>query len=316
MYSTAVKIMNVLNSKAIKSIRTLLLVASALGCAVVAPQAAQAGEIFNGWNYSIDSFKDGTEGSVIGNKSAFEFYGLAFREYDDKVVFAVNSNLSLDGYLSKGARGGSIGYGDLFINFADTDNFANAEGSSDLYAVKFAQNDTTQSIGLYSDVTSQSLTTVNQGYSSIKQNTNTVSGLKVSKNEKGEASFGDLEANTTYFNQNAAARTNMKSGTYASSVTMLDSFDSDLDFGNFGAVGKYTFGFSVEKSSLQIGNFVAHLFAECGNDGVVLDGQILGNVKSAQPVPESSPVAGLAVVGMMSGLAWRKRKQAKVVVEA
>ncbi len=304
--------MTLRNIKSIWSVKSLLTLAAAIGAATVAsPNAAQAGEIYEGWNYSIDSFMDGTEYSTIGDNSEFEFYGLAFREYEDKVVFAVNSNLAQEGYASSGARGGSIGYGDFFINFGEG-SLADGEAAGDLYAVQFADNDTNKAEGLYSDVTTKSLTRFNSGYRKIKDHTNTVNNRL-----GGEASYGDLDADGDYFNKNAGAKTHIRNGEFEGGITKIDDvsgFDSDLDFGNFGAEGDYTFGFSIDKSKLQVGNFVAHLFAECGNDGVVIDGEIVGNVESAA-VPESSPLAGLAVIGMAGGaLALRKRKQAKLEV--
>lgn len=324
--------MSLRNVKSIWSVKSLIRLAAVMSCATIAsPGAAQAGQLFNGWNYSIDSFNDGTEGRIIGSESAFEFYGMAFREYEDKVVFAINSNLAPEGYASNTAMGGAIGYGDLFINFGG-DNFEAAEGTSDLYAVKFTDNDSTSTFqnnrgqdreaiqqGLYKNVSSRALTTVNDGYGSIKSHTDAV------RSYEGQASFGDYGADTEYFEASQAARTHMdveamvnnggrlrKNRHYASGITQLSSgdFDSDLDFGNFGAVGQYTFGFSVEKSALQVGNFVAHLFAECGNDGMVLEGEILGNVSSVKAVPESSALASVAAIGLLGGaMVLRKRKQ-------
>ena len=291
-----------------RSLQSVALAAAALGCVVAAPQAAQAQSV-GGWDYTMDSFNDGTEGSTIGDNSDFEFYGLAYQETADSVIFAFNSNLDLGGYDYSRARGGSIGYGDMFINFGDG-SFADAEGSDDLYAVNFADNDSNVATGLYSGVTSQSLTTVNAGYRSINQHTNTVNNRL-----GGNASHGDLAADDAYFNTSGAARTHMASGTYESGITMLSSFDG-LDFGQFGANGAHTYGFSIDKSKLKMGEFVANFFAECGNDGIAIEGELTGLVATpedpdTQAVPESSPMAGLLVVGMMAGgAALRKRRAA------
>lgn len=292
-----------------QSIQTLAIATATFGCLLSGPQsAAQAGELYQDWNYAIDSFNDGTEYSTVGNKSAFEFYGLAYREYADNVVFAFNSNLNLDGWAHRNAKGGNVGYGDMFINFGGG-TFAEAEGTEDLFAVNFANNDSNLQKGVYSNVTSQSLTTQNVGYSTMKQHTNTVAKLG------GVARYGDLTTQDAYFNQSKAARTHIKTGDYASGITMLDSFEG-LDFGHFGAVGKYTYGFSLDKSALKMGDFVANFFAECGNDGIAIAGKLTGMVATppdsdTQAVPENSPMAGLLVVGMMAGGAVaRKRKLA------
>lgn len=289
-----------------QSVKSLALAATVLSCVVAAPQAAQAGQLRNGWTYAIDSFNDGTEYSTIGDDSAFEFYGLAYQETADSVIFAFNSNLDLDGWQHRRAKGGAVGYGDLFLNFGDG-SFADAEGSDDLYAVNFSDNDSNLDTGLYSNVTSQSLTRKNLGYSSIQSHTNRVANLG------GSANHGDLAADDAYFNKNAAARTHIQTGTYESSITMLDSFDG-LDFGHFGANGSNTYGFSIDKSQLKMGSFVANFFAECGNDGIAIEGELTGLIDTPQEpdtraVPESSPMAGLIVVGMMAGgAALRKRR--------
>jgi hypothetical protein len=371
----AVKIMNLRNIKSIWSVKSLVMATTLIACATIAPGAAQAGQMSQGWNYSIDSFKDGTEGGKIGSTSKFEFYGLAFREYKNKVVFAVNSNLSREGYAYANAQGGNIGYGDMFLNFGDKTSFKNSDGTSNMYGVNFANNDSGLANGLYTNAKAQSLTRSNSGYTSLAQHTNTVKNLTTADGQQGAASYGDLGADTTYFDQsfgqdvkvwkdvrvqvgtkqvqkevvkrvrirgqwvnqtvwetvtepvyetqrqqvtetqvNNSAATHIKSGTYSSGITMIDSFSdkSKLDFSKFGATGQYTFGFSIDKSKLQTGNFVASLFAECGNDGVVINGKILGDT-GIRSVPESSPLAGLAVIGMVGGaLALRKRQQAKL----
>lgn len=291
-----------------RSLQSITLAAAAMGCVVAAPQAAQAGELHNGWTYAIDSFNDGTEGSTIGDNSAFELYGLAYTETADSVIFAFSSNLELDGWQHRRARGGSVGYGDLFINFGDG-SFADADGTDELYAVNFADNDSNLETGLYSGVKSKSLTTKNLGYSSIESHTDRVAALG------GEADHGDYAADDGYFKTHKGARTHIKRGTYESGITMLDSFDG-LDFNHFDADGDYTHGFSIDKSGLSMGEFVANFFFECGNDGIVLEGELTGLVATAeepdsQAVPESSPMAGLLVVGMMAGgAALRKRRMA------
>ncbi len=293
-----------------RSLQSITLAVAALGCVVAAPQAAQAQSTsIGGWNYTMDSFNDGTEGRIIGDNSDFEFYGLAYQETADSVIFAFNSNLDINGYDYSRARGGNIGYGDMFINFGDG-SFADAEGTDDLFAVNFADNDSNVATGLYSGVTSQSLTTVNAGYGSINSHTNTVNNRL-----GGNASHGDLSATDSYFNTSSAARTHMASGTYESGITMLSSFNG-LDFGQFGANGAHTYGFSIDKSKLKMGEFVANFFAECGNDGMAIKGELTGltappETPDSQPVPESSPMAGLLVVGMMAGgAAIRKRRMA------
>ncbi|NJR64226.1 MAG: PEP-CTERM sorting domain-containing protein [Leptolyngbyaceae cyanobacterium CRU_2_3] len=264
-------------------------------------QTVQAGTLYQNWNYSIDSANDGTEGSTIGSKSKFEFYGMAFKEAANKVYFAFNSNLSKDGYGSGSARNGRINYGDLFLNFKNTSSFNKANGS--LYGIRFdGKNDTEVGVGLYQNVVAKSLTTVNSGYGSLQQHTNTVSNLK------GSASYGDLAATTTYFNSSQGAYTTIASGKSLGSYAELsakDLQDQGLDFSHFNAKGTYTFGFSIDRKLLPTGDFIANFFAECGNDGVALAGTL-------KDVPEPSALVGLTAVGLMVAGSRLRRRNSSV----
>jgi hypothetical protein len=177
----------------LQSVKTFLGTAATLCVLAIAGQQAQAGTLHNNWNYSIDSFNDGTEGGIIGDNSKFEFYGMAFKATADKVYFAFNSNLSKAGYDLDYAQNGRINYGDLFLNFKDVSSFNNANGS--LFGIRFDdRNDTGLSLGLYDQVTATSLTTVNSGYTSLNHHDSTVDNYL-----KGSSSYGDLAADTTYF---------------------------------------------------------------------------------------------------------------------
>ena len=283
-----------------QTLKTFIGAVAIAGTLALTGQQAQAGTMHNGWNYSIDSFNDGTEGSKVGKDSKFEFYGMAFKQTADKVIFAFNSNLAKTGYAYAHAAGGNIGYGDLMLDFTGKGNLTKANGG--LQAVHFASNDMNRTVGLYDGVTAKSVATANSGYFSTNYHTSTVNSLK------GKASYGDMASNTTYFNGNEAALNVINTGTYKGGVTQLSNFkDLGLDFGHFKATGTQTFGFSIDKSLLPKGSFVASLFAECGNDGVVLTGK----------VPEPSTLVGLAAVGLMVGASQlRKRRNAAVLVEA
>lgn len=305
-------------------LRTAVLSTAALGTVTVGTlafnQQAEAGTLHNGWNYSIDSFNDGTEGRIIGDNSKFEFYGMAFKQTKDKVYFAFNSNLSLDGYADAGALNKKISYGDLFLNFTNPKSFNQANGS--LYGVRFDNTNDTRftsqrtvttgrrtrtitetkapELGLYQNVTTTSYTTRNRGYNSPDHHTKTVASYK------GKASYGDMAANTSYFDNGKAAQTNMASGSFLGAIHSIADFKGlGLDFANFKAKGTYTFGFSIDKALLPNGQFVANLFAECGNDGMVLTGELTD-------VPEPSVMAGLAVVGLtVAASRAKKGSQAK-----
>jgi hypothetical protein len=300
-----------MKNKTFQAIVGLIATASVMG---MTTQQAQAGTLLNGWNYAMDSFRDGTYNGKVGKTSAFEFYGMAFQETADDLIFAFNTNLAFDptnpaktGVVDRKSRGGSISYGDLFLNFTSPNSFNGAQRN--LYAVRFDQTNDTNGqfgVGLYKNVSTTSYTTQNDGYSTVSSHTNTVNNKL-----KGFADYGDLRANTTYFNQNQAAQTAIASGTRIGDINFLSkSMLSSMGL-NFGAkpinstqeVGTQTFGFKLSKSAfggqLPKGNFVANLFAECGNDGVVLKGR----------VPEPTAMLGLTAVGLMVGAKQMKRRQ-------
>lgn len=308
------------------SFQTLIGAALAATVMVTTGQEAQALNL-KGWDYSIDSAQDGTQWNsatkklIIGDNSAFEFYGMASKQTDTHLVFAFSSNLSLNGYSDNNAQNKKISYGDFFLNFTDTNSFDNANGQ--LFGVRFdLGNDTrfTRTVttvdsrgrtrtstvteaptaGLYGNVTATSLTTKNSGYKSMDEHTAKVSSLG------GSASYGDLAANTTYFNGGSAAPTNMKSGDLLGAIQMLTSSDLNgmgLNFGGVNAQGDYTFGFSIEKSLLPVGNFVASLFAECGNDGMVMAGS------TSTAVPEPTTIAGTLIAGAIGASRMRRRRK-------
>jgi hypothetical protein len=284
-----------------QTLKALLGTIAVAGTLAVSTQQAQAGTLHNGWNYSIDSSRDGTEGGTIGQNSKFEFYGMAFKQMGSKVYFAFNSNLSKDGYVDRGAAGGNISYGDLMIDFTGKGNLTKANGN--LYGVDFVNsNDSLGQQGLYSNVTAKSVTTVNAGYGTTNSHTSTVNNRL-----GGSASYGEMAANTSYIDGDKAALNIIDKGTRTGGITHISDFSGlGLDFGHFNATGTQTFGFSIDKSLLPKGSFVASLFAECGNDGMILTGET---------VPEPSALVGLAAVGVMAG-AHQLRKRRAVSLEA
>jgi hypothetical protein len=280
--------------------------------AVMGMAPAQAGTLHNGWTYSIDSFNDGTEGKTIGQKSKFEFYGMAYRQVGKNIEFAFNSNLDWSqAYQSSGARNGSIAYGDLMLNFGDQTSFTAAETANKMYGVRFDSNNDSRvngqngGLGLYSGVTTESLTTVNSGYSSVGQHKQYVTKYG------GFDSYGDLAQSTTYFGaQTAAAQTHIKTGTLQQNLSgITTSFaNTGLDFGHFNATGTKTFGFTLDASKMPTGKFMASLFAECGNDGIVLSGEIKDLKSVPTKVPEGSSGAGVMAIGAMVATAALRRK--------
>ncbi|NES70761.1 MAG: PEP-CTERM sorting domain-containing protein, partial [Okeania sp. SIO2D1] len=92
-------------------------------------------------------------------------------------------------------------------------------------------------------------------------------------------------------------------------VTFINDFSNlGLDFaGNVAQTGSYTYGFSFDTSNFDYGEFVAHVFAECGNDGIGFTGLVreFPDVEASQEVPEPAALTGLALLGL--GLLTRRQ---------
>lgn len=286
--------------------KTLTLLA---GCAVVSTCVGLAPAQAQEWNYTIDSFNDGSQAGRRGEDSNFEFYGMALKETADKVYFAINSNLNLGGEYSGRAQDDYIHYGDLFFNFTGSD-LDDAQGN--LFAIKFdAGNDSgVNEVGVYGNVVGTNVAKTNSGFKHMKQHRNWA-------NKKGTASMGDLTHDDDYFQQGKWAVTNsIESGNYLGGISFLSDTqlaDAGLDFGSVdaGVAGRHTIGFSFDRSLLPDGDFIAHVFAECINDGLAMMGNLpmvrvpdgSGDVET----PEPGLLAGMALMG---GLGLIKRRKA------
>lgn len=272
------------------------LTAVAIGLAAVgtAPSASAAA-LHQGWNYAIDSFNDGYEGGTIGRNSAYEMYGIATTQRNGKIYMALNGNMLITGAPATGAVDGNIGWGDLLLNF--TGNSLNA-ASGNLFAIRFADtNDSgVPTVGVWGNVVAQSVTGVNNGFTSQNAYVSAVQAVG------GTPTMADLSATDPYLNPSGAILNSIGSGTKLGDIQSLSATDLSnlgLDFGHFNATGSQTIGFSFDESLVPTGDFLATIFAECGNDGMAIQ---------AAAVPEPTTMAGLALAGGGFSLLRRKRK--------
>ena len=196
----------------------------------------------NSWQYTIDSDLDGVEGGAIGG-TTFEIYGLAFREIDSEIWVVINANLPFDGYSSRYAADGHIGYGDVFFNFSGAD-FETASTNGDLYAVRFDErNDSgAPQIGVYNNVSAKSVTGVNQGFKHLAHYESYV-------NKKGGfISYGDLPEGQTYYAQSISLNV-IDSGDYLAPITLLTSNDLlNAGYDMLAYEGSTTVAFKFDKS--------------------------------------------------------------------
>jgi hypothetical protein len=299
------------------------------GCALTSVGIAAAPAHANDWDYAIDSFEDGQQGSspngpIVGADSAFEFYGMALKATADTVYVAINANLSLAGYETTrtDVTDGKIGYGDLFLNFTGNAKFADAEGDSNLFGIRFdGNNNSGVDVGVYSGVTSKDVTAANAGFKHFNEYKKQIG------QRNGIPGFGDLawtdnnDDMVPYFgpaNQTHQFPTSIASGNSIGGIQDLTQEEIDsLNFQQYGAVGDYTFGFSFDRSLLPEagGDFVAHLVAECFNDGLALIGHIPPVTRvdipdPSQEAPEPALASGLLLLGGLGVLKRRTQQKA------
>ncbi|MGB3692249.1 MAG: XDD3 family exosortase-dependent surface protein [Spirulinaceae cyanobacterium] len=283
------------------SFKKLALTAAGSGLIALGLGFAEAAQAFS-WNYTADSFADGTGNGQVGGD--YEIFGTAYAQKGNRLYIGINSNLAKGGVAYNGAADGNINYGDFFFNFSGK-NFNTAMKDGDLFAVKFAEgNDSgATELGLYGGVQAKSVTKQNSGFDSLKKYNDAIN-----KQTEKDASLGDLTIQQSYDYLGKDSSILNVIDTYktvvSNDVTLIDDFSSlGLDFAsNLGKTGKYTYGFSFDVSSLPKGDFIAHLLVECGNDSVA----ILGDIET-QDVPEPATAASLAVFGL--GLAMRRRQR-------
>jgi hypothetical protein len=248
------------------------------------------------WHYAIDSFSDGynslPDGSVLlGNSSSYEFYGLAIAQDGSNLFVALNANMPLEGIAANNAQDGVISWGDLFFNFSG-DNFNTASSSNSLYAIRFApsNNSNAPTLGVYNNVMATSVTLTNSGFNNLTDYNQYV------QSAGGTPSLADLSANTSYFNQTAPVLNVIDTGNFVTNISWLNVEQLnqlDLNFSQYGATGTQTIGFSFDAGVLPTGNFIASIFAECANDGMVLAGDIR---EAPEPVSILGAIAGIGLV--------------------
>ena len=125
----------------------------------------------------------------------------------------------------------------------------------------------------------------------------------------GNPNMGDLGAYDPYFNQNHHVQNVIASGNKIGDVNLISDFSGlGLDFGFIGATGTNIIGFSVDRSLLPTGYFLAHLAAECDNDVSAMSGNleaIFTEPEKPADVPEPQTVTGLLVTGLLGMLSKR-----------
>ncbi|NER83278.1 MAG: PEP-CTERM sorting domain-containing protein [Leptolyngbya sp. SIO1D8] len=287
-----------------------LIVPAALLWAALVPASLQAANIY----YTTDSFSDGVTGNIVGGtNSTFELYGIGYAQTETTLYIGLNTNLPIGGAINPQAIGGSVAWGDLFLNFS-SQPFSEAVADGQVYGIRFdAANDSPMSqLGLYQVQQTSSVAPFNTGFASLAEYQSVVTQAG------GTASLGDIPLDGSYLSNTNSPQNVISQGTLLSNqVSFIEDFSTvgfNSDFGFSPALsetGSYTYGFSVNKAKLPLGEFIAHVLAECANDGIAFVGTLLGqdNRPKTESVPE--PTTGLALLGLgtVYGVTQLKRRR-------
>ncbi len=281
-----------------------------------------------GWQYATNNTNNGADGSYgFGGPNGvnpYQIRGIGVLETATSIIVALNANMPLTGYAdadAPGVTGGQIGWGDLFFNFQGQ-TFDQAEAAGNLFGVRFASanadnaqngNNPNLGVGLYSDVTTQSLTGQKDGYTTayggITRYENDVKGWagtgssNSSLNPDGTVNFGDLS--DTYYNNNGQDNTfsqnGISTGTFLSTISFLSTGSLTQALLNTGYnsslfTGTNTIAFEFDKSTLPGGQSVA---APTDTENPV----------SNSAVPEPTTIAGMFLGGLFLKMK-RDRKMA------
>lgn len=276
--------------------KVILGLTTTLALAICKP--ATASTFYNGWNYTLDSPNDSIGGNQVGN-TIYEIGGMAYTTTDTEVIFAFKSNLPLGGTSSSYAQDGHVAWGDLILNFSGQ-NLDTASNNALLHAIRFRPGGET---GLYNNVTAKDVAYEN-GMLLYDRSLRGYNNYVI--NQGGNPNMGDLGPYDPYFNQNHHVQNVMASGNRIGDVNLISDFSGlGLDFGFIGATGSNIMGFSVARSLLPTGDFLAHLAMECDNDVIAMYGNLEAIPNEAESVPEPQTVTGLLVTGLLGLLSKR-----------
>ncbi|NJN22579.1 MAG: PEP-CTERM sorting domain-containing protein [Leptolyngbya sp. RL_3_1] len=254
--------------------------------------------------YAADSFTDGVTGGVVGG-GAFELYGLGYVQQGNDLFIGLNTNLPLGGFVDSTVTGGSIAWGDMFFNFAPDLSFEAALAAGSVYGVRFdAANDSGVPLGVYQVQATKSVVAENNGFLSLQAYLDRV------HEAGGNPSMGAvIPLDGSYLSNTGLPQNEIATGRWLGEVDFIEDFSTvgfgpDFGFSNaLGQTGDFTYGFRVDSAIMPTGSFVAHVLAECINDGLGFRGELSEiaprpqpeDAPSGQSVPEPSGLIGMAI---------------------
>ena len=285
-----------------------------IGVAGLTPVTANAATLYNNWQYALDSIGD------VDGGPEYDMRGMAYTTVGNTAYVAVSSSLALGGTTNfPDALNGRISLGDMYFNFSGHNlDKASKFTDSQVFGIRFdVTNDSfgnliaspNTSLGVFGNIKTVSLASANQGPFTLDAYNSF--GLGRTTN-----AMGDLQSTTgdvsDYLGYTELVQTNIESGTKLGDISLLNRSQLSglgVNFNHFGSqyddtASASVFGFSFDRRLMPAGDFTAHLFEECNNDGVAI------NIRGTAAVPEPGAIAMLVGMGVTGvGLVARRRKQ-------
>ncbi|MEL7141089.1 MAG: PEP-CTERM sorting domain-containing protein [Cyanobacteria bacterium J06573_11] len=278
-----------------------------------APQA-MAGQVIDGWNYSIDAVGDSNDGPV------YDIRAIAIKETTDTVYVSISANLPLSGVYNDRAEDSRIGWGDLFFDFSG-EGFSAANEQRQLYAVKFSSgnNASVEETGVYGEVSAKSVGPENNGFRTLEEyfeagleRPNTL-GSDFTDKESAYQYYGIEDYSIEDYDSAAEADVTAEKslnedsvgtpidnvidqGTRLGDVRLLTEEEAraaGVNFDTMDAAGTAMITLAFDRDLLPTGSFVSSVFVECANDGVAIAGAL-------EPEEPSRPSAGGGAVAALS----------------
>jgi len=250
-----------------------------------------SGDCDYSWHYFQDSDMDGVTLGAVGDLSAHEYYGMAWRQTPEVVVFAFNLNLPPTGDEQRTCV---VSMGDLLVNFETEDGvirpLPEVSAAHQLYAVRHDQTNDADvpELGVYSGVIAKSVTATNNGFTSFDAYeqfvTQEAGGHTAYGDGIDQAYYGTVPLNDI----GSGVRVGETSVQYYYTEDIPD--DMGLDWGEW-ARGWYTRIVTVPRRAFppQKISFMAHVAEECFNDVMGVRGELCGAPSiSSSPTPTGS----------------------------
>ncbi|MEL6352045.1 MAG: PEP-CTERM sorting domain-containing protein [Cyanobacteria bacterium J06627_28] len=305
------------------------LIAGVVATALLGAPQAMAGQVIDGWNYSIDAVGDSNDGPV------YDIRAIAIKETTDTVYVSISANLPLSGVYNDRAEDSRIGWGDLFFDFSG-EGFSAANEQRQLYAVKFSSgnNASVEETGVYGEVSAKSVGPENNGFRTLEEyfeagleRPNTL-GSDFTDKESAYQYYGiedygiedygiedygiedygiedygsEAEADVTgekILNEDSVGTpidNVIDQGTRLGDVRLLTEEEAraaGVNFDTMDAAGTAMITLAFDRDLLPTGSFVSSVFVECANDGVAIAGAL-------EPEEPSRPSAGGGAVAALS----------------